>query len=300
MKKIIPAILILGFLIYFLADFVEAEEEKVDYKKQVIVDNDLDGLTDEGEKQIFKTDFLNPDTDGDGIFDGAEIINKTNPLDATSPTAAETTLQSIYTEQKEIAWAWYATRASALIAFLLLYISIFFGLSLRIPFLNKIIKPVYSLENHCWISVVALVFSAIHGGSLLFDKFLKFSFGDILLPFYSDYEPFLTGLGIISFYFIVILTVTSYLKKYFSQKLWRFLHSLNILLYAFAIIHSLYLGTDMKITAVKNIFIGANLFLAILFVINIFIRIYIFFKCKYDKQGEEKDICKNPPEIGYE
>ena len=45
-----------------------------------IYDRDLDGLTDEGEVQLYKTDMYNPDTDGDGIFDGVEVVNGTDPL----------------------------------------------------------------------------------------------------------------------------------------------------------------------------------------------------------------------------
>lgn len=45
-----------------------------------IIDSDNDGLSDE-EEASFGTDLLNPDTDGDGLFDREEIkIYKTDPL----------------------------------------------------------------------------------------------------------------------------------------------------------------------------------------------------------------------------
>lgn len=45
-----------------------------------LVDSDNDGLTDDQEK-ILGTDPLNPDTDGDGLFDGEEAsVYKTDPL----------------------------------------------------------------------------------------------------------------------------------------------------------------------------------------------------------------------------
>ena len=43
-------------------------------------DTDHDGLTDAYERLVSKTDPLNPDTDGDGIPDGWEIVWKLNPL----------------------------------------------------------------------------------------------------------------------------------------------------------------------------------------------------------------------------
>lgn len=42
-------------------------------------DNDRDGLTDAYENLVAKTDPNDPDTDGDGILDGWEIVNGTNP-----------------------------------------------------------------------------------------------------------------------------------------------------------------------------------------------------------------------------
>lgn len=50
------------------------------------LDTDDDGLTDVNEK-IYGTDWLNPDTDGDGYNDGDEITNGYNPL--CNPDTAE-------------------------------------------------------------------------------------------------------------------------------------------------------------------------------------------------------------------
>lgn len=48
-----------------------------------ITDSDGDGLTDEEEENIYKTDPFNPDTDGDGLKDGEEVKKYfTNPLNA--------------------------------------------------------------------------------------------------------------------------------------------------------------------------------------------------------------------------
>jgi len=44
-----------------------------------IQDSDFDGLSDDKEKEI-GTDPFNPDTDGDGYFDGTEVEKGYNPL----------------------------------------------------------------------------------------------------------------------------------------------------------------------------------------------------------------------------
>jgi methionine sulfoxide reductase heme-binding subunit len=181
----------------------------------------------------------------------------------------------------EIPWAWYISRSSALVGFLLLYISIFLGLSIRTPLLKKIISPVYSANVHCWISLQALFFAFVHGVALLFDKFINFSLAEIFIPFASSYEPTLVALGILGFYLMLILVVTSYSKNFISEKLWRAVHFSNILLYIIVIIHAIKLGTDMKVPVVLNIFIWANAFLFFLILVNIISRLIDAYKRKF-------------------
>lgn len=59
--------------------------ENIYYKTQgrlsdLALDTDDDGLRDYEEKEVYKTDFNNPDTDGDGHKDGAEVKNGYDPL----------------------------------------------------------------------------------------------------------------------------------------------------------------------------------------------------------------------------
>jgi methionine sulfoxide reductase heme-binding subunit len=287
MKKFF-IILIILFLLPF--SFTRADDSKVDYKNQTVIDSDLDGLTDEGEKQIFKTDPNNPDTDGDGFFDGAEIIGKTNPLNNLEPINLEKTTEIMKPVEKETPWAWYSTRMGGLVGFSLLAGSIFLGLAIRTPILNKIIKPVYSYDIHRWISLQALVFAFVHATSLLFDKYLHFGLVGIFVPFQLQSEivnPILVTLGILGFYLMIVLVVTSYLKKYISQKIWRIVHFSNIILYALIIAHAYYLGTDLKIPLLKNIFIGLNGFLILLFLANIFFRTATFIKSKPENNNYE-------------
>ena len=182
----------------------------------------------------------------------------------------------------EIPWAWYVTRSSGLVGFALLYISIFLGLSIRIPFLHKIISPIYSTKIHCWISLQALLFAFIHGFALFFDKFMKFSLAEIFVPFASRYETNLVALGILGFYLMIILVATSYGHRLISQKLWRVVHFLNIVLYIIVLVHAFILGTDMKNPLVANIFLWANAFLVFLMLTNIEIRIAEAYKRKFN------------------
>jgi predicted ferric reductase len=152
----------------------------------------------------------------------------------------------------------------------------FLGLAIRTPLLNRIIKPVYSFRVHCWISLQALIFALIHGLSLLGDKFVNFNLGHIFVPFFPQTSPSVDqnflALGIIGFYLMVILVASSYWRNGISYSFWRGLHFLNVGMFIIIFIHSLFLGTDMKIEIIRNIFIWANVFIIILMFINFLSR----------------------------
>ncbi len=287
-KKISLVLCMVVFLTFFIFQNAKAQESlKINYDGQPAVDTDLDSLTDQGENQIFHTDPSKADTDGDSFGDGVEILGGTNPLSVDSYPGAKIVLPSAEqtdNQAKEVPLPWYVSRASGLVAFLLLYISIFLGLTLRVPLLRKIFFPVYSMKIHCWISVQALVFAFIHAISLIFDKWLGFRLVDLFVPFVSKYQPSLTSLGIFGFYLIIIMIVTSYGKKLISHKIWRGVHFANIVLYIIVFIHALYLGTDLKIELFRNIFILANAGLVFLTLYNIELRIADTLRIRKQKQ----------------
>ncbi|MFA6160124.1 MAG: hypothetical protein WC678_03495 [Parcubacteria group bacterium] len=280
MKKQSVIILIILSIFIFNFNFAKAEEKEVDYGSSVVIDSDLDGLTNEGEKQIYATEPKNPDTDRDGILDGVEVINGADPLDSASPSIAEA--YSANLKEIEVPWGWYLTRVSALIGFFILYLSIFFGIAIRNPLLRKMISPIYSLDIHGWISLQALLFALLHGVSLLFDKFLAFNLANVFVPFFplsesatkAGVQPLYLAMGVVSFYLMLVLVVSSYLRKFINFRVWRFIHFFNLLLWIFVILHALQLGTDMKNVIVRNIFIYANVFLMFLFVVNLISRIF--------------------------
>jgi len=271
-KKILLVAAVFGI---FSFGHVKAQQDsslKVDYQGQVVVDSDLDGLTDQAELQLYSTDPKNPDTDNDGYYDGTEVVANANPLDANSipgiPPAD--TLNQV---QSETPWAWYVSRVSGLVGFALLYISIFLALTIRIPFMRRIFSPPYALNAHGWIALQATVFALVHGSVLIFDKFMGFSLMDVFAPFATSYNPGLVALGIIGFYLMLLLVVTSYVRKYLPFKFWRAVHFLNIILYVGVIVHAYFLGTDMKNEIIRNIFVYANILLIMLMLVNMFIRI---------------------------
>jgi DMSO/TMAO reductase YedYZ heme-binding membrane subunit len=289
-------ILIVLFLFPFLA---KAEENKVDYRSEVITDSDLDGLTDQGEIQIYKTEPGLVDTDEDGFLDGAEVLASTDPLDADSPAKDSAITFSLANFNQPTPWAWYIGRASGIIGFIFLWLTVFLGLSIRNPIFKKVVPPIYSFGFHCFLGAAAVFWSLVHGTSFLFDQSIQFTWKDSFIPFFSEttlVDPNFLALGIMAFYAMVIMTITSYLRKHLNHFLWRVLHFLNPLAFIFVVVHGYFNGTDMKNFWIGSAFLVSSYFLLIVYLSSLY---FVIFRKKDPPVKPESNPTSEPEQIVY-
>jgi len=274
-KKISYSFVIISVVMILLSfSFARAAEneinKKVNYKSEVIVDSDLDGLTDKGEQQIYNTNPANIDSDGDSFLDGAEVLNGTDPLNAKDYPGHRAADIAQITEvmSQEVPWAWYISRASGIIGFIFLWLTIFLGLSIRNPLLKRFIEPIYSFDFHCFTAAVAVFWSLIHGTSFLFDSMMGFGIKDVAVPFHAN-SPYVhnnpLALGIMAFWMMVVMTITSYLRRHMNHWLWRALHFMNPLAFIFVVVHGYVIGTDMKNPYVAGAYMWSSAFLAFIY-----------------------------------
>jgi sulfoxide reductase heme-binding subunit YedZ len=143
---------------------------------------------------------------------------------------------------------WLASRASGLIALALISLSVGLGLAMagrawRRPRLSRVLMGVH---EHAALS--GLVAIAVHGITLLGDKWLHPGPVGIAVPFAMDYEPLWTGLGIVGGYLGAILGLSFYLRQRIGVRRWRALHRLTLLVYVLSVAHTLGAGTDASTT----------------------------------------------------
>ncbi len=79
---------------------------------------------------------------------------------------------------------------------------------------------------------------------MLPDPYAQFTLADMTVPFASAYRPLAVGLGIIVFYGSLIVTLSSYAKRWIGQKGWRALHYASFALFAGALVHGIAAGAD--------------------------------------------------------
>jgi predicted ferric reductase len=155
------------------------------------------------------------------------------------------------------------TRAAGLTGYFLLWLSMVWGLAIPSKIMQSVLDGAYTYDFHEYISLLGLGFVFIHVVVLMFDKYLPFNLIQILVPFTDTYRPFWVGLGIISFYSMLLVTVTFYLRQIIGSRTFRAIHLISLLGYVGATLHGLFAGTDSALPVTMVLYAGT--FLIILF-----------------------------------
>ena len=149
---------------------------------------------------------------------------------------------------------WYVTRASGIIAYLLLWFSTVLGLAVTSKYLDGMLDRLFTYDFHEFISLLSVVFTLVHVLVLMLDRYLPYSLAQILVPFISPYRPFWVGVGVISFYIILLVTITFYLRKKISMHSFRVIHYLSLLGYIGTTLHGYYAGTDTALASMQILY----------------------------------------------
>jgi predicted ferric reductase len=99
---------------------------------------------------------------------------------------------------------------------------------------------------HRWTAYLALALILLHPAVLLFVRSPHFRLYDILFPVSSPLQPKLNSIGAIALYLILLVVVTSLLRKHMSRKVWRNLHLLVYPAAVLLLIHSIFTDPALK------------------------------------------------------
>jgi sulfoxide reductase heme-binding subunit YedZ len=142
---------------------------------------------------------------------------------------------------------WYLTRAAGILSYLLLWLSTAWGLAVASKIFDRLLHRTFTFEFHQFISLLALGFIALHVSVLLADRYLPFTLAQILVPFASPYRPVWVGLGVISLYLLLLVTVTFYLRGRIGMPAFRAIHLVSLMGYLGSTVHAVFAGTDSSL-----------------------------------------------------
>jgi sulfoxide reductase heme-binding subunit YedZ len=164
---------------------------------------------------------------------------------------------------------WLASRASGIVALVLITASVGLGLTMAAKVVTKRgVRPLLA-RVHEHTALAGLIAIAVHGITLVGDRWLNPGAGGVLVPFSMGYEPLFTGLGTIAGYLAVALGLSFYARRRIGAKLWRRAHRATVLVYALAVAHTLGAGTDAGSAWLRAFMLATGVPIVVLFVLRL-------------------------------
>lgn len=142
---------------------------------------------------------------------------------------------------------WYLTRATGVVALVLLTVSMGLGLLTSVRYVRPNWPRFVTVGLHQNVSLLALAFTVIHVVTTLADSYAPIRVQDVVIPFISAYRPLWLGLGTVAFDLMVALIITSLLRTRMSHRSWRLVHWGSYLCWPVAVLHGLGTGSDTQV-----------------------------------------------------
>ena len=145
---------------------------------------------------------------------------------------------------------WYVSRASGLVAWTLFALAVLWGLLISTKTLAKSAPPSWLLSLHRHLAGLAVIFVLVHMAGLTLDHYAPFDLRGLLVPMASTWKPGAVAWGVVAFYLVVAIEITSLLGRRFPKKWWRRVHMLSFVLFVVATVHLFVAGTERTNQAV--------------------------------------------------
>lgn len=138
---------------------------------------------------------------------------------------------------------WYLMRGSGFVALILLTVTVCLG----VANLGRLARGGWTRTVaalvHRNVSLLAVVFLAVHIITAISDRYVKVPALSILVPGASGYDPVWIGLGALSVDLLIAVVVTSLIRSRLRQRAWQIVHWLAYLCWPSAMIHSIGAGS---------------------------------------------------------
>jgi sulfoxide reductase heme-binding subunit YedZ len=154
-------------------------------------------------------------------------------------------------------YLWYTARASGIVTLLLFTLVMALGIMTATRVGGRPLPRFAVAEIHRRISLLACVFLGLHILSSVVDTYVHIGIAAIFIPFMSQYKPLWVAMGSISLDLILAVMITSLLRTRLSHSAWRAIHWISYLAWPIALIHSIFIGTDVRF-GWMDLFIAGN------------------------------------------
>jgi predicted ferric reductase len=163
---------------------------------------------------------------------------------------------------------WSLLRAAGIGAYVMLFLSVAWGLVGTTGMLGKRVSRASATTVHQFMSTFGLVLVGVHVGALLVDGFMPFTLSQATIPMTSTYRPVAVAFGVVAMYAAVFVIVLSWLRKRVGTTWWRRSHLLAVPTFVLALLHGVFAGTDSVRPAMWWMYAGTGLGVLFLLVVR--------------------------------
>ena len=139
---------------------------------------------------------------------------------------------------------WLVLRAAGIGAYLVLFLSVVWGLVGTASVFGKRVSKVTATNVHHYLGIAMLPLLALHLGGLLIDKFRPFGLLDLFAPLHSTFRPVSVAFGIAAMYLSIVVLLTTWAKRRLGTTWWRRFHLASVPAFTVAMVHGVWTGTD--------------------------------------------------------
>jgi len=139
---------------------------------------------------------------------------------------------------------WFATRATGLIALVLLTGTVVLGIMTSVRFASPAWPRFVTVSLHRNLSLLTITFTGLHVLTTITDPFASISAVSVVVPFTSGYRRIWLGFGAVAFDLLLAVLVTSLLRTRIGPRAWRAVHWAGYACWPVALVHGLGTGTD--------------------------------------------------------
>jgi predicted ferric reductase len=167
---------------------------------------------------------------------------------------------------------WYLTRTTAVAAYVTLTLSVMLGLLRTIARASSESISWMVDELHAFVATLAGLCVAGHLLTIRLDNYVIYTWHTLLIPGDGPYRPTAVNLGIFAFYLLVLLLLSSWLRRYIPYRTWRLVHYLSFVAFVLVTLHGWLAGSDAGEPWMRALYVGGAAGVGYLTLMRLFAR----------------------------
>lgn len=140
---------------------------------------------------------------------------------------------------------WQVARSSGIVGWALLSAAVIWGLLVSTKVLEGRPTPRWLLDLHRFLGGLATWFVVLHMGALVADSHTDFGLSDLLVPFATGGEQWPITAGVVGFYLLVAVELSSLAMRHMPRRWWRWIHLSSFASFWLATLHGIAAGSSV-------------------------------------------------------